>query len=82
MAMFMASRQLSGGSMTQLMLESLRFTACWRSFSTSFREERDTFGPIMVPSDKFVLPFLFSFNCCWFQFFIVAVTVSINHGSL
>lgn len=24
-----------------------------RSYSTSFREERDTFGPIQVPSDKF-----------------------------
>ncbi|GMQ00228.1 hypothetical protein CsSME_00047409 [Camellia sinensis var. sinensis] len=48
MAMFMASRRLSAGSEASLM----RFTVCWRSFSTSFREERDTFGPILVPSDK------------------------------
>ncbi|KAG5539815.1 hypothetical protein RHGRI_020134 [Rhododendron griersonianum] len=45
MAIFIASRRLSTTS-------SLRFSACWRSFSTSFREERDTFGPISVPSDK------------------------------
>ncbi|KAI8546513.1 hypothetical protein RHMOL_Rhmol07G0124000 [Rhododendron molle] len=45
MAIFIASRRLSTTSL-------LRFSACWRSFSTSFREERDTFGPISVPSDK------------------------------
>ncbi|KAF7121179.1 hypothetical protein RHSIM_Rhsim13G0008000 [Rhododendron simsii] len=49
MAIFIASRRLSGGSTTTSLL---RFSACWRSFSTSFREERDTFGPISVPSDK------------------------------
>ncbi|KAG5514196.1 hypothetical protein RHGRI_035555 [Rhododendron griersonianum] len=49
MAIFIASRRLSGGSTTASLL---RFSACWRSFSTSFREERDTFGPISVPSDK------------------------------
>lgn len=53
MAMFIASRRLSGGSTTTSKVESLlRFSACWRSISTSFREERDTFGPISVPSDK------------------------------
>lgn len=25
----------------------------WRPYPISFREERDTFGPIQVPSDKF-----------------------------
>ncbi|KAF7139643.1 hypothetical protein RHSIM_Rhsim07G0104500 [Rhododendron simsii] len=51
MAIFIASRRLSTTSL-------LRFSACWRSFSTSFREERDTFGPISVPSDKLVTFFL------------------------
>ncbi|KAL6978352.1 fumarase fum1 [Sarracenia purpurea var. burkii] len=52
MAILMASRRLAVGSTTSLMVESSRFAVCWRSFSTSFREERDTFGPILVPSDK------------------------------
>ncbi|KAG5514193.1 hypothetical protein RHGRI_035555 [Rhododendron griersonianum] len=59
MAIFIASRRLSGGSTTASLL---RFSACWRSFSTSFREERDTFGPISVPSDKSVTFFLIYFQ--------------------
>ncbi|KVI12483.1 Fumarase C, C-terminal [Cynara cardunculus var. scolymus] len=50
MAMVQAYRRISGGS--PIVADSLRFTTCWRHFSTSFREERDTFGPIQVPSDK------------------------------
>ncbi|KAF6140919.1 hypothetical protein GIB67_042332 [Kingdonia uniflora] len=46
MAMFKSSRRLSC-----LSTETLRY-ACSRSFSTAFREERDTFGPIQVPNDK------------------------------
>ncbi|KAF8392644.1 hypothetical protein HHK36_022993 [Tetracentron sinense] len=51
MAMFSASRRLSSASTTSLLVATLR-SSCLRSFSTSFREERDTFGPILVPSDK------------------------------
>ena len=43
MAINVASRRLSSGT-------ALR--RAMRSYST-FREERDTFGPIQVPSDKF-----------------------------
>ncbi|XP_009622148.1 fumarate hydratase 1, mitochondrial isoform X1 [Nicotiana tomentosiformis] len=49
MAMLIAARRLSAGS---ALSDSLRYTSCWRFFSTSFREEKDTFGPILVPSDK------------------------------
>ncbi|KAH0638105.1 hypothetical protein KY289_038020 [Solanum tuberosum] len=49
MAMLNAARRLSAGS---ALSDSLRYTSSWRFFSTSFREERDTFGPILVPSDK------------------------------
>ncbi|KAL0671998.1 hypothetical protein Bca4012_034702 [Brassica carinata] len=43
MAIYVASRRLSSGTALRAM----------RSYSTSsFREERDTFGPIQVPSDK------------------------------
>lgn len=47
--MLNAARRLSAGS---ALSDSLRYTSSWRFFSTSFREERDTFGPILVPSDK------------------------------
>ncbi|KAF7140755.1 hypothetical protein RHSIM_Rhsim06G0161700 [Rhododendron simsii] len=65
MVIFLASRRLSGRSTTTSLL---RFSACWRSFSTSFREERDTFGPISVPSDKLVtlqLPRIAYFCSCF-----------------
>ncbi|WRX10356.1 Fumarate lyase [Theobroma cacao] len=52
MAMYIVSRRLSAGSTTSQLVTSLRYATCWRSYSTSFREERDTFGPINVPSDK------------------------------
>ncbi|XP_021902274.1 fumarate hydratase 1, mitochondrial-like [Carica papaya] len=48
MAVYIVARRLSAGSTTR----ALRSVTCWRSYSTSFREERDTFGPILVPSDK------------------------------
>lgn len=50
-----ASRRLAGRSNTAsaLVAGMLRSTLC-RPISTAFREERDTFGPIMVPADKFV----------------------------
>lgn len=51
MAVYIVARRLSAGSTTR----ALRSVTCWRSYSTSFREERDTFGPILVPSDKLVL---------------------------
>ncbi|XP_043708842.1 fumarate hydratase 1, mitochondrial isoform X2 [Telopea speciosissima] len=51
MAMLMASRRLSSSSTTSTLSETCR-AICLRSFSTAFREERDTFGPIQVPSDK------------------------------
>nr|GLL30614.1 fumarate hydratase 1, mitochondrial [Ipomoea trifida]GMD13814.1 fumarate hydratase 1, mitochondrial [Ipomoea batatas] len=47
MAMLIAARRVTGGSTRSVSSET-----CWRYFSTSFREERDTFGPIQVPSDK------------------------------
>ncbi|CAA2965308.1 fumarate hydratase 1, mitochondrial [Olea europaea subsp. europaea] len=54
MAIFVASRRLSSGSMTakSFLAESLRYTTSFRLHTTSYREERDTFGPIRVPSDK------------------------------
>lgn len=56
MAMYIASRRFSGGSA----IGALRYAGCTflRPYSTSFREERDTFGPILVPSDKLVSLFL------------------------
>ncbi|KAL6210335.1 hypothetical protein ACLB2K_015568 [Fragaria x ananassa] len=46
--MYVISRRVTAGS------TPFRYaaTTCWRNYSTSFREERDTFGPILVPSDK------------------------------
>lgn len=49
MAIYVASRRLSSGTTAT----ALRYATALRSYSTSFREERDTFGPIQVPSDKF-----------------------------
>ncbi|XP_027365518.1 fumarate hydratase 1, mitochondrial [Abrus precatorius] len=51
MALYVASRRLSAGSTSTTIL-ALRFISSSRSYSSSFREERDTFGPIQVPSDK------------------------------
>ncbi|KAL6217190.1 hypothetical protein ACLB2K_010407 [Fragaria x ananassa] len=48
MAMYVISRRVTAGS-TPFCYAA---TTCWRNYSTSFREERDTFGPILVPSDK------------------------------
>ncbi|MCD7449841.1 hypothetical protein HAX54_001757 [Datura stramonium] len=52
MAMLTASRRLSTGS---VLSDSLRYSSSWRFFSTSFREERDTFGPILVPEDNLLI---------------------------
>ncbi|KAJ0054146.1 hypothetical protein Pint_00926 [Pistacia integerrima] len=53
MALYIISRRVSGGGLTTSQLVgALRYGSCWRSYSTAFREERDTFGPILVPSDK------------------------------
>ncbi|RAL43558.1 unnamed protein product [Cuscuta campestris] len=52
MAMLTASRRLTSGSAPSVCSQSLLCATSWRYFSTSFREERDTFGPIQVPSDK------------------------------
>ncbi|KDP28204.1 hypothetical protein JCGZ_13975 [Jatropha curcas] len=51
MATGVVARRLSHGSTSSQSIGSLRF-ASWRLYSTAFREERDTFGPIQVPSDK------------------------------
>nr|VDD03773.1 unnamed protein product [Brassica oleracea] len=48
MAIYVASRRLSARTTAA----TLRYATALRSYSTSFREERDTFGPIQVPSDK------------------------------
>lgn len=48
MAMFTASRRIT-------CLPTVLGSTYIRLMSTSFREEKDTFGPILVPSDKFVL---------------------------
>ncbi|KAK6120171.1 hypothetical protein DH2020_046077 [Rehmannia glutinosa] len=47
MAMLVISRRLTSRSQTTSCV-----SASFRWYSTSFREERDTFGPIQVPSDK------------------------------
>ncbi|KAK1315637.1 hypothetical protein QJS10_CPA05g00323 [Acorus calamus] len=49
--MITSSRRLSRLSNASPLLVALR-TSFGRSFSTSFREEKDTFGPILVPSDR------------------------------
>lgn len=55
MAMYIVSRRLAGGSVASTQLVgTLRYAAYLRSYSTAFREERDTFGPVLVPSDKSV----------------------------
>ncbi|CAI0406835.1 unnamed protein product [Linum tenue] len=46
MAAYVVARRRSLGWITSQLGD------LWRSYSTSFREERDTFGPIQVPSDK------------------------------
>ncbi|KAL5996255.1 fumarase fum1 [Asimina triloba] len=51
MAMLAASRRLSTLSTSSLTSGTLCLSFT-RMLSTSFREERDTFGPIQVPSDK------------------------------
>ncbi|RZC92545.1 hypothetical protein C5167_029323 [Papaver somniferum] len=51
MAMFNASRRFSSITSSSSTASKLQYYLV-RSFSTSFREERDTFGPIQVPSDK------------------------------
>ncbi|KAK6937342.1 Fumarate lyase, N-terminal [Dillenia turbinata] len=51
MAMYVLSRR--GQYSTSMLVGGLRCSSTWlRSISTGFREERDTFGPIQVPSDK------------------------------
>ncbi|CAN6915688.1 unnamed protein product [Brassica oleracea] len=46
MAIYVASGQLSRG----IAAATLRYATAMGSYSTSFREERDTFGPIQVRS--------------------------------
>ncbi|XP_044493767.1 fumarate hydratase 1, mitochondrial-like [Mangifera indica] len=45
-------RVSSGRSTTSQSAGALCYRSCRRSYSTAFREESDTFGPILVPSDK------------------------------
>ncbi|CAN1751283.1 Fumarate hydratase 1, mitochondrial [Linum perenne] len=56
MAAYIVARRRSLGLITSQFGDSsssvFRCATLWRSYSTSFREERDTFGPIQVPSDK------------------------------
>ena len=49
MAIYVASGQLSRG----IAAATLRYATAMGSYSMSFREERDTFGPIQVRSDKY-----------------------------
>ncbi|KAG6700076.1 hypothetical protein I3842_08G093600 [Carya illinoinensis] len=48
MVVYIVSRRLLGRSA----VGAWRYATLWRPYSTSFREERDTFGPILVPADK------------------------------
>uniref|UniRef100_A0A803LA29 fumarate hydratase n=1 Tax=Chenopodium quinoa TaxID=63459 RepID=A0A803LA29_CHEQI len=51
--MYLASRRLSTGSTPSTAVAATALRSTWlRFYSSSFREERDTFGPINVPSDK------------------------------
>ncbi|KAL5791861.1 hypothetical protein ACOSP7_000455 [Xanthoceras sorbifolium] len=53
MAVCIVSRHFSGvGSTTSQLVGALRYGTGWRPYSMAFREERDTFGPIQVPSDR------------------------------
>ncbi|KAL0856744.1 hypothetical protein Bca101_061898 [Brassica carinata] len=49
-AIYVASRRLSSGTA----VATLHYDTAMRSYSPSFREERDTFGLIHVRSDKFL----------------------------
>ncbi|KAG2247578.1 hypothetical protein Bca52824_087206 [Brassica carinata] len=48
MAIYVASGQFSRG----IAAATLRYATAMGSYPTSFREERDTFGPIQVRSNK------------------------------
>ncbi|TXG54283.1 hypothetical protein EZV62_019539 [Acer yangbiense] len=53
MAVYIVSRRFSScRSTTSQLVGALRYGTGWRPYSTAFREERDTFGPIQVPSDR------------------------------
>ena len=52
MAMYTIPRRVQSGSAT-VVVSRFATSLNLRFYSTSFREERDTFGPILVPSDKF-----------------------------
>lgn len=61
--MAMALRRLAGAPGSPSLASSaaaaallLRHSALTRPISTGFREERDTFGPIQVPNDKYAVP--------------------------
>ncbi|KAK8947312.1 hypothetical protein KSP39_PZI006413 [Platanthera zijinensis] len=54
MAFYRASKRHASrfGSTAPAVLSALLRSALARPISTAFREERDTFGPILVPIDK------------------------------
>jgi hypothetical protein len=58
--MAMVLRRLAGasGSPSASAAALLLRPALTRPISTGFREERDTFGPVRVPNDKYVLVLL------------------------
>lgn len=66
MAMLRAYRCGSYRSLMPQFMEMLRYD-CLRAFSTSFREEKDTLGTVLVPDDKFV--FSISYSLLYPSFF-------------
>lgn len=56
--MAMVLRRLAGASVSPSAAALLLRPALTRPISTGFREERDTFGPIRVPNDKYVVVLL------------------------
>jgi hypothetical protein len=58
--MAMVLRRLAGASGSPSAAALLLRPALTRPISTGFREERDTFGPIRVPNDKYVLALFIS----------------------
>lgn len=59
MALYGSSRRQAFrfGAAAPAVLSTFLRTVLARPISTAFREERDTFGPILVPTDKFVASF-------------------------
>lgn len=59
-----ASRWISSGTAAA----TLRYATAMRTYSTSFMEERDTFGPIQVSSGKYMISFFVTITSWLSQF--------------